>query len=131
MRPTAPDPAPVGFPDPSLTIPYADGLRYAQYRLKMFGRGDLKPFCQRQALPYTTVVNLKNGTLKSEEIRLVQRLLRSLAVPVEIIRLAPDHKTHRFLFPTPAALGTFQRQLKGFDSGVSPLDQTTDEPSPN
>lgn len=122
---------PVSFPDLGLTITYADGLRYAQYRLKMFGRGDLKPFCETQELPYTTIVNLKNGTLKTEEIRLVQRLLRSLDVPLEIIRIAPDHKTHRFLFPTQATFDTFQSQLKCFDSGVSPLERPADEHSQN
>jgi len=124
-------PVPIGMPNPNLTISYADGLRYAQYRLKLFSRGDLKPFCETQELPYTTIVNLKNGTLKSEEIRLVQRLLRSLAVPLNTIRIAPDSKIQRFLFPDQLAFDTFQSQLRYFDSGVSLLERPADEQSQN
>jgi hypothetical protein len=50
----------------------------------------------KPALPYTTIVNLKNGTLKTEEIR----LLLCLAVPLDVIRVGPDHQTHRLLFPS-------------------------------
>ena len=120
---------PVSFPDLDLTITYEDGLRYCAYRLKMFGRGELKPFCEARSLPYTTIVNLKNGNLKTEEIRLVLRLLRNLDVPVELIRIAPDSSIHRFLFPNQELLDTFRAQLKCFDGGVSPLEKSKHEQS--
>jgi len=128
MNPDTPLP-PSRFFDLQLTITYEDGLRYSAYRLKMFGRGELKPFCEARGLPYTTIVNLKNGNLKTEELRLVLRLLRNLDVPVELIRIAPDSNVHRFLFPSPELLATFQAQLKCFDSGVSPLEKGEAEQS--
>ncbi len=122
MIPSDNSAAPLGFPDLTLSIPYADGLRYAQFRLKMLGRGDLKPFCVAHELPYTTIVNLKNGNLKNEEPRLLQRVLRSLDVATEIVRSPLDAKSQRFLFPSQEALTTFIGQLKCFDSGSSPVD---------
>ncbi|GAB2469832.1 hypothetical protein GCM10011375_40480 [Hymenobacter qilianensis] len=120
---------PLGEPDLDLTITYEDGLRYAAYRLKMFGRGELKPFCDARGLPYTTLVNLKNGNLKTEEIRLVLRLLRHLDVPVELTRIAPDSNIHRFVFPNRELLDKFQATLKCFDGGVSPLEKSKHEQS--
>lgn len=114
---------PLAEPDPDLVITYEDGLRYAAYRLKMFGRGELKPFCEARSLPYTTVINLKNGNLKTEEIRLVLRLLRHLDVPVELTRIAPDSNVHRFLFPSKELFEKFQASLKCYDDGVSPLER--------
>ncbi|RZK33283.1 MAG: hypothetical protein EOO61_15585 [Hymenobacter sp.] len=122
MIPSDNSAAPLGFPDLTLSIPYSDGLRYAQFRLKMLGRGDLKPFCVTHELPYTTVVNLKNGTLKNEEPRLLQRTLRSLSVITELVRSPLDAKMPRFLFPSQETLDTFNAQLKCFDSGTTPLE---------
>lgn len=113
--------APLGLPDLTLSIPYPDGLRYAQFRLKMLGRGDLKPFCVTHELPYTAIVNLKNGTLKNEEPRLLQRALRSLSVATELVRNPLDAKTPRYLFASQEMLETFLKQLKCFDSGTIPL----------
>jgi hypothetical protein len=122
MTPPDNSPAPLGLPNLALSIPYAEGLRYAQYRLKMFGRGDLKPFCVLHELPYTTIVNLKNGNLKTEEPRLLQRVLRSLDVATEIVRNPLEAKKQRMLFPSQEALVTFLDQLKSFDSGRASLD---------
>ncbi len=122
--------APLGFPDLSLSLPYADCLRYAQFRLKMIGRGDLKPHCELHDLPYTTIVNLKNGNLKTEEPRLLQRLLRSIDVPIELVRVPADTKSQRFLFPTQQALTTFQEQLECFDKGTPPLPGSQELPTP-
>ncbi|MCC2548504.1 hypothetical protein LJY25_18800 [Hymenobacter sp. BT175] len=113
--------APLGFPDLQLTVPYADVLRYAQFRLLMLAKGELKSFCDQHELPYTSIVGLKNNSLKREEPRLLQRLLRSLDVTTELIRIPPNSVTPRFLFANSEALSTFQKQLKCFDSGTPPL----------
>lgn len=106
--------APLGFPDFSLSVPYADALYYVQRRLGMFGRGDLKPFCEAQQLTYTNVVGLKNGTSKRQEPRLVQRLLRSFDVPAEVLRFPPDSPGGSFLLPDAGTLATFQSQVAYF-----------------
>ena len=64
--------APLSFPDLKLSVPYMDALRYAQFRLQMLGRGSLKEFCERHELAYTSIVGLKNNSLKREEPRLLQ-----------------------------------------------------------
>lgn len=108
--------APLPFPDLRLLITYPEALYYVQCRLRMFSRGDLKPFCETQGFTYPLIVNLKNGTLKREEPRLLQRLLRSLAVPTELIRYPPDCSSDSFLLPDAAALATFQDQVAFFKS---------------
>ncbi|WP_345237599.1 hypothetical protein [Hymenobacter saemangeumensis] len=113
--------APLGFPDLTLSVPYADVLRYAQFRLLMLPKGELKSFCEQHELPYTSIVGLKNSSLKREEPRLLQRLLRHLDVATELIRIPPNSVSPRFLFPSQEALTTFQKQLKCFDSGTPPL----------
>ncbi|QNE42275.1 hypothetical protein F1C16_21860 (plasmid) [Hymenobacter sp. NBH84] len=113
--------APLGFPDLQLSVPYADVLRYAQFRLLMLPKGELKSFCDQHDLPYTSIVGLKNNSLKREEPRLLQRLLRSLAVTTELIRIPPNSVSPRFLFASSEDLSTFQKQLKCFDSGTPPL----------
>ncbi|TYZ12700.1 hypothetical protein FY528_05265 [Hymenobacter lutimineralis] len=116
--------APLGFPDLKLSVPYADAIRYAQFRLLMLPKGELKSFCEQHELPYTSIVGLKNNSLKREEPRLLQRLLRSLAVDTEVIRIPPNTQNARFLFPSVEALTTFQQQLKCFDSGHPPLPES-------
>lgn len=116
--------APLGFPDLNLTVPYADVLRYAQFRLLMLPKGELKSFCEQHELPYTSIVGLKNNSLKRDEPRLLQRLLRNLDVATELIRIPPNSESPRFLFPSQEALTTFQKQLKCFDSGTPPLPGT-------
>ena len=106
-----PEVAPLPFPNLSLTVSYAEALSYAQGRLKMLGSGGLKPFCETHLLTYTNVINLKNGKLKREEPRLVQRLLSTLAVPTELLHYPPG-KTPCFLLPDAEALATFQMQLQ-------------------
>lgn len=115
--------APLGFPDLNLTVPYADVLRYSQFRLQMLLKGELKSFCEQHELPYTSIVGLKNNSLKREEPRLLQRLLRSLDVSTELMRV-PQSESPRFLFPSQEALNTFQKQLKCFDSGPPPLPES-------
>lgn len=119
--------APLGFPDLQLSIPYADALRYSHFRLQMLGKGALKSFCDQHELPYTSIVGLKNNSLKREEPRLLQRLLRMLDIATEIIRVPPNSVTPRFLFPSKEALTTFQKQLKCFDSGTPPLPESAPE----
>ena len=87
----------------------------------MLAKGELKSFCDQHDLPYTSIVGLKNNSLKREEPRLLQRLLRTLAVDTELIRIPPNSDNPRFLFPSSEALSTFQKQLKCFDSGTPPL----------
>ncbi|GAA4492623.1 hypothetical protein GCM10023172_00040 [Hymenobacter ginsengisoli] len=109
-----PEVAPLSFPDLSLALPYQEALRYAQSRLKMIARGGLLPFCEAHKFPYTTIINLKNGNLKKEEPRLLNRLLRSLNVPNELLQFPPDNPSQQFLLPDGEALATFQRQLAYF-----------------
>ena len=108
--------APLSFPDLTLIVPYAEALYYVQRRLGMLGRGDLKPFCETRQFNYTNVVGLKNGTLKREEPRLVQRLLRSFNVPAELLRYPPQSPSGSFLLPDAGALATFQSQIAYFKS---------------
>lgn len=124
MVPSERSVAPLSFPDLQLSAPYPDVLRYSQFRLKMLGRGELKSFCDQYDLPYTSIVGLKNNTLKREEPRLLQRLLRQLDVATELIRVPPDSQSQRFLFPSQEALTIFQKQLKCFDSGTPPLPES-------
>ncbi|MBJ6111286.1 hypothetical protein JAO73_19860 [Hymenobacter sp. BT523] len=105
------DVAPLPFPDLSLTVSYADALLYAQSRLKMLGSGELKPFCEAHQLTYTNIVNLKNGKLKREEPRLVQRVLGSLDMPTQLLRFPPTSKTPCFVLTDAEALASFQTQL--------------------
>ena len=87
----------------------------------MLAKGELKSFCDQHELPYTSIVGLKNNSLKREEPRLLQRLLRSIAVTTELIRIPPNSVSPRFLFNSLEALTTFKAQLKCFDSGTPPL----------
>jgi hypothetical protein len=109
-------PAPRSFPDLSLAITYEQALEYVQLRLNMFGRGELKPFCEEHKLSYPTTVNLKNNKLKEQQPRLVLKLLNSLAVVSELIRHPTQDKKPHFLFPTREALATFQEQLTTLQS---------------
>jgi hypothetical protein len=106
-----PEAAPLPFPDLSLTVSYADALLYAQGRLKMLGSGELKPFCETHQLTYTNIVNLKNGKLKRDEPRLVQRVLGSLGITAQLLRFPPTSKTPCFVLPDAEALASFQAQL--------------------
>ncbi|QKG55033.1 hypothetical protein [Hymenobacter sp. BRD67] len=94
-----------------MTVSYADTLLYAQGRLKMLGNGELKPFCEAHQLTYTNVVNLKNGKLKRDEPRLVQRVLASLGIPAQLLRFPLTGKTTWFVLPDAQALASFQTQL--------------------
>ena len=107
---------PLGFPDPALSVSYQEALDYAQLRLNMLGHGSLKPFCEQHKLPYPTIINLKNDKLKTEQPRVLQRLLTGLGVLSELIRHPPKSKEQRFLFPNHAALVSFQHQLSTLKS---------------
>jgi hypothetical protein len=110
---------PLGFPNPNLFVLYADVLRYIQYRLKVFGHGQLKAFCLQHSLPYTTIVNLKNNTLKRKEHRLLQRLLAALSFETTAsqnpIATSEDDR-FLFLFPGQEELQQFKEQLAYIDS---------------
>lgn len=67
----------------------------------MLGSGGLKPFCETHQLTYTNVINLKNGKLKREEPRLVQRLLGTLAVPTKLLHYPPGSRPPAFCCRTP------------------------------
>ena len=104
--------APLPFPNLSLIVSYPKALRYVQGRLRMLGSGGLKPFCATHQPTYTNVINLKNGKLKREEPRFVQRLLGTLAVPTELVHYPLGSKTPCFLLPDAQALAAFQNQLQ-------------------
>jgi hypothetical protein len=110
--------APLGFPDLSLSAPYADCLRYVQYRLKAIAQGDLTPFCNQHGLTYTNVVNLKNGKLKRDEPRLVQRVLRALGVPTDIVRIDIGSGANQYVFGSSELLAQFREQLAFFDTAA-------------
>ncbi|ALJ01664.1 hypothetical protein [Rufibacter tibetensis] len=110
---------PLGFPDPTLFVLYADVLRYIQYRLKVLGHGQLKPFCEQHTFPYTTVVNLKNGMLKRKEHRLLQRLLAALSFETTASKnpvATGEEDRYLFLFPGQQELLQFRDQLTYIDS---------------
>lgn len=104
--------APLPFPNLSLIVSYPKALSYVQGRLRILGIGGLKPFCAKHQLTYTNVINLKNGKLKREEPRLVQRLLGTLAVPTELLHFPLGSKTPCFLLPDAEALTEFHSQLQ-------------------
>lgn len=108
--------APRSFPNLQLLVPYNEALYYVQGRLGMFGRGELKPFCEAGGFSYTAVINLKNGKLKREEPHLLQRVLRHLAVPTELIRYPLDTLSNGFILSDTAALAAFQEQIAFFKS---------------
>jgi hypothetical protein len=110
--------APLGFPDLSLSVPYNDTLRYVQFRLKALGQGELTGFCAQHGLTYTNVVNLKNGKLKRDEPRLVQRVLRALGVPTEIVRIDIGTGANQYIFPSAEVLAQFHQQLAFFDAAA-------------
>ncbi|MGI4735307.1 MAG: hypothetical protein ACRYG7_09030 [Janthinobacterium lividum] len=107
---------PLPFPDLSLVVPYPEALSYAQHRLKMLGSGEAKPFCVAHGLPYSTIINLKNGRLPKEQPRLLQKLLASLDVRAELIRFPPERPLPQFLLPDATELATFRQQLAYFKS---------------
>lgn len=108
--------APLGFPDLSLSASYSECLRYVQFRLKALGQGELTGFCAQHGLTYTNVVNLKNGKLKRDEPRLVQRVLRALGVATEIVRIDIGTGANQYVFPSAEVLAQFQQQLAFFDA---------------
>lgn len=110
--------APLGFPDLSLSAPYSDCLRYVQFRLKAIAQGDLTSFCAQHGLTYTNVVNLKNGKLKRDEPRLVQRVLRALGVPTEIVRIDIGSGANQYVFGSAELLAQFREQLAFFDAAA-------------
>ena len=112
------DPITLGFPDLSLSAPYADCLRYVQYRLKAIAQGGLTQFCAQHSLTYTNVVNLKNGKLKRDEPHLVQRVLRALGFETEIIRIDIGSGANQYLFASAELLAPFREQLAFFDQVV-------------
>lgn len=103
--------APLAMPNLSLSVPYQDALHYVQGRLKMLGTGMIKSFCDKQQLPYTQVVGLKNNTIIREEARFVRRILVCLDVQTELVQYPPASNKHRFVFSSAEALATFQQQL--------------------
>lgn len=118
MVPSDHDSAPLGFPDLSLSAPYGECLRYVQYRLKAIAQGDLTPFCNQLGLTYTNVVNLKNGKLKRDEPRLVQRVLRALGVPTEIVRIDIGSGANQYVFGSAVLLTQFREQLAFLDAAA-------------
>jgi hypothetical protein len=110
--------APFGFPDLSLSAPYSECLRYLQYRLKAIAQGGLTPFCNQHGLTYTNVVNLKNGKLKRDEPRLVQRVLRALGVPTEIVRIDIGSSANQYVFGSAEILAQFRQQLAFLDAAA-------------
>jgi hypothetical protein len=119
--------SPLGFPDLSLSAPFSECLRYVQYRLKSLPQGELTSFCAQHKLTYTQVVNLKNGKLKREEPRLVQRVLRALGLPTEIVRIDIGSGANQYVFGSAALLAQFQEQLAFFDAAA----QRASSSSPN
>lgn len=105
------------FPDFTLTISYAQGLLYAQLRLRLFAHGGIRRFCQEHQLPYTTIINLKNDRLPEQQPLLLQRLLRSLDIVAEPLRQGKDQY---FLLPSKEALTTFEQQLISLQSKSPP-----------
>ena len=110
--------APLGFPDLSLSAPYSECLRYVQFRLKAIAQGDLTSFCAQHGLTYTNVVNLKNGKLKRDEPRLVQKVLRALGVPTEIVRIDIGSGANQYVFGSAELLAQFREQLAFFDAAA-------------
>jgi hypothetical protein len=110
--------APLGFPDLSLSAPYSECLRYVQYRLKALAQGDLTPFCNQHGLTYTNVVNLKNGKLKRDEPRLVQKVLRALGLPTEIVRIDIGSGANQYVFGSAELLAQFREQLAFLDTAA-------------
>jgi hypothetical protein len=110
--------APLGFPDLSLSAPYGECLRYVQFRLKALAQGDLTSFCAQHGLTYTNVVNLKNGKLKRDEPRLVQRVLRALGVPTDIVRIDIGSGANQYVFGSAELLAQFREQLAFFDAAA-------------
>ncbi|UOQ75245.1 hypothetical protein [Hymenobacter cellulosilyticus] len=108
----------MGFPDLSLSAPYRECLRYVQFRLKAIAQGDLTSFCAQHGLTYTNVVNLKNGKLKRDEPRLVQRVLRALGVPTEIVRIDIGSGANQYVFGSSELLAQFREQLAFFDAAA-------------
>ncbi|GAC1601778.1 MAG: hypothetical protein NVS3B25_29840 [Hymenobacter sp.] len=99
-----------------MSAPYGECLRYVQYRLKAIAQGDLTPFCNQHGLTYTNVVNLKNGKLKRDEPRLVQRVLRALGVSTDIVRIDIGSGANQYVFGSAELLAQFREQLAFLDA---------------
>ena len=113
----------LGFPNPELFVLYADVLRYVQYRLKIFGHGQLKALCLQYSFPYTTVVSLKNGTAKRKEQRLLQRILAALSfetVASQNPLATGEDDRYLFLFAGQPELEKFKAQLGYIDKLTPP-----------
>ncbi|MBO2033507.1 hypothetical protein J4D99_19085 [Siccationidurans ginsengisoli] len=101
-----------------MSAPYGECLRYVQYRLKAIAQGDLTPFCTQHGLTYTNVVNLKNGKLKRDEPRLVQRVLRALGVPTDMVRIDIGSGANQYVFGSAGQLAQFREQLAFLDAAA-------------
>lgn len=115
---------PLEFPDPNLFISYTDALRYVQYRLKVLGHGQLKLFCKQHLFPYTTIVNLKNGTYKRKEQRLLQKILAALSfetIASQNPLATGEDDRYLFLFPGQDELQKFKEQLAYIDRQTNAL----------
>ncbi len=118
--------APLGFPDPALSVLYTDVLRYIQYRLKVLGHGQLKVFCKQYLFSYTTVVNLKNGTTKRKEHRLLQKILAALSFETTASQnpmAADEDSRYLYLFAGQESLQKFKEQLAYIDQLNAPSSQ--------
>ncbi|UOQ75266.1 DUF3991 domain-containing protein [Hymenobacter cellulosilyticus] len=63
-------------------------------------------------------MNLKNGKLKRDEPRLVQRVLRALGVPTEIVRIDIGSGANQYVFGSSELLAQFREQLAFFDAAA-------------
>jgi len=115
--------APWGFPNPELTVKYTEVLRYIQYRWKVLGHGQLKAFCNQFKFSYNTVVNLKNGTTKRIEHRLLQKVMSALSfeTTASLNPLATsDEDKYFYLFAEKETLAKFKEQLAYIDQITPP-----------
>ncbi|MCC3160135.1 hypothetical protein LJ737_23065 [Hymenobacter sp. 15J16-1T3B] len=63
-------------------------------------------------------MNLKNGKLKRDEPRLVQRVLRALGVPTDIVRIDIGSGANQYVFGSAELLAQFREQLAFFDAAA-------------
>ncbi|GGG34359.1 hypothetical protein [Hymenobacter glacieicola] len=83
-------PAPLFFPDLSLSISYEEALRFCQSVLHTLPHGTMKPWVKAQGMNYTMVVNLKNEQIPKPMPLLVQRLLLAWGIPTQLFRRGKD-----------------------------------------
>ena len=103
------------YPNPELTVDYAEALRFVQLAFKRFPHGQLKKWAGDHGFNYPTLISLRNNTLRRPAPLQVQKILGELKFITEVITVSrAGTSTHEFVFQGMEDLTQFHHQLKEY-----------------